>query len=94
LGWLSAHVASIRLPARKVKPSPTILTPFALARKATRLMDTDCDPAARARPLGLLAPDKILYPGGAYGLEILDHAHPVFRPVTLIEVCQQLAWKA
>ena len=70
------------------------LTPFPLACKATRLMNTDCGPATRARPLGLFASDKILYPGSANGLEVLDHAHPVFRPVTLVNVCQQFAREA
>ena len=57
-------------------------------------MDTDCGPAIRARPLGLFAPHKTLYPGNAYGLEVFNHAHPVFCPVTLVHVCQQLASKA
>ena len=70
------------------------LTPFALARKATRLMDADRGPATRARPSGLFTPDKILYPGNAYGLEVFNHTHPVFRPVTLVNVCQQFAREA
>lgn len=69
-------------------------TPLALARKAMRLMDTNCGPATRAHPLGLVAFDKILYPGNANRLEVLNHAHPVFRPVTLVKVCQQFAGKA
>jgi len=79
--------------AKKLK-SLILLTPFTLARKATRLMDTDCGPATRAHPLGLFAPDKILYARSANRLEVLDHAHPVIRPVTLIEARQQFARKA
>jgi hypothetical protein len=73
---------------------PYSLSPFALARKATRLMDTNRGPATWARPLGLFAPDKILHPRGADGLEVLDHAHPVFRPVTLVNVGHPFARKA
>ena len=57
-------------------------------------MDTNRGSAIRTGPLGLFASYKSLYPGNAYGLEVLDHAHPVFRPVTLVEVCQQFARKA
>ncbi len=70
------------------------LTPFALACKATRLMDTDRGTATRARPLGQFAFGKSLYPGNANGLKVLDHAHPVFCPVTFIKMCQQFARKA
>ena len=70
---------------------PLFLTPFALTRKATRLMNADRGPATGARPLRLFAPDKLLYPGIAYGHEVFNHAHPVFRPITLVNVCQQFA---
>lgn len=59
-----------------------------------RLMDADCGPATRASPLDLFAPDKILYPRSADGIEVLNHAHPVFCLVTIVNVCQQLARKA
>ena len=70
------------------------LTPFSLALKAMRLMNADRCPATWTRPLGLFIPDKTLYSRSAYGLEVLNHAHPIFRPVTLVDVCQQFARKA
>ena len=70
------------------------LAPLKLACETLRLMDTNCGPATGAGPLGLFTPDKTLYPRNAYGLEILDHAHPVFRPVTLVYVGHQFAGEA
>jgi hypothetical protein len=90
---LTANQAGWKMKHRRAM-KPYSLSPFTLAGEATRLMDTDCCPATRACPLGLFAPDKILYPGSANGLEVLDHAHPVFCPVTLVKMCQQFAWKA
>ena len=86
------HVFSYLTPNLNLRA--IFLTPFELARKAMRLMDTNRGPATRARPLGLFAPDKTPYPGSPHGLEVLDHAHPVFRPVTLVNVCQQFAREA
>jgi len=89
----SCEAKDAKMAETKPKSSQIFLTPFVLAREATRLVDTDCGPATRARPLGLFAPDKILNPGSAYGLEILNHTHSVILPVTLIEMCQQLTGK-
>ena len=56
-------------------------------------MNADGGPATRTDPLGPLVCREILEAEDVYGLEILDHAHPIFRPVAFVQVGQHFTGK-
>ena len=54
-------------------------------------MDANQPPTAGALPALLLAGDKLLQSMEADGLEILDHAHAVFRTIALVDMFYAIA---